>query len=137
MKKILVILLFVISAMHIVLAQSPYWMRSAGGSAVDEGTGYYNCTWNSSGKGVGWWNITFYSGLANYNENYTRTSFYLSSAPVLGFASVVPPTGGWGVANYTYSVNVSGDADETINVNFYIKNETSYYIFKQQKTYLE
>lgn len=37
MKKILVILLFVISAMHAVLAQSPYWMRSAGGSAADEG----------------------------------------------------------------------------------------------------
>ena len=37
MKKILTILLLVFNTMPVILAQSPYWMRSAGGFGVDEG----------------------------------------------------------------------------------------------------
>ncbi|MFH1711273.1 MAG: hypothetical protein ABH840_03105, partial [Nanoarchaeota archaeon] len=94
-------------------------------TSLDEGTGYYNCTWNSTGKSTGYWNVTFYSGIASYNPGNASTGFYLSSAPIPSFTSVNPSSGGWGVANYTYSVNITGDADETINVSFWLRNATN------------
>ncbi|MCK9371409.1 hypothetical protein M0R04_15955, partial [Candidatus Dojkabacteria bacterium] len=90
----------------------------------NDGSGVYSCTWTSAGNATGWYNVTFYSGMANYNSNDTTKSFFLSSTQTLTSPSVNPTSGGWGIANYTYSITVSKDDADTVNVSFWLRNAT-------------
>jgi len=93
-------------------------------TASDEGTGYYSYVWNSTGNSSGYYNVTFYSGLDNYNNDSALVGFFLSSTQTLTSPSVSPTSGGWGVANYTYSVVVADTDGDTVNVTLWIRNAT-------------
>ena len=82
--------------------------------AQGENNGYYNCTWNSSNKPVGWYTVKFYSEKSYYNPGIAGTTFYLSSAPELIAWTVEPSSGGWGVPSYVYRVNVTDIDNDTV-----------------------
>ncbi|MBU4242660.1 MAG: hypothetical protein KKF52_05495, partial [Nanoarchaeota archaeon] len=93
----------------------------------EEGQGWYNCTWYSAQNVTGYWNVTFYSELANYNKDQDNKQFYLSSIPVLQYANVTPSTGGWGRPNYTYTVNVTDVDGDNVTVKFWLsKDDTAW-----------
>ena len=93
-------------------------------SATDEGTGYYSYSWDSTGQAPGWYNVTFTTANANYNSNYTYTSFYLSSEATLNNPSVDPSSGGWGHPDYNYSISVDDADGDVVNVSLWIRNAT-------------
>jgi len=90
----------------------------------DEGTGFYNYTWNSAGKSPGAWNVTFNTGNSSYNTDSFIRSFFLSSTQTLTSPSVSPSSGGWGVPNYTYSITVNDADSDSVTVNAWVKNLT-------------
>ncbi|MDI6737663.1 MAG: hypothetical protein QME12_04045, partial [Nanoarchaeota archaeon] len=92
-------------------------------TANDENSGWYNCTWASGSNATGYWNATFYSGIANYNPGTDTERFFLSSTPVLSAANVTPGSGGWGRANYTYKVNVTDIDGDTVTVKFWLSKD--------------
>jgi hypothetical protein len=93
--------------------------------AQEEGNGWYNCTFDTTGKPVGWYDVKFYASKAYYNPGIDTTSFYLSSAPQLIAYVVSPSSGGWGVPQYVYRVNVTDIDNDTVTVYFWLKNETT------------
>ncbi|MCK4336001.1 MAG: hypothetical protein KAW40_04740, partial [Candidatus Aenigmarchaeota archaeon] len=81
---------------------------NASNGLVEEGNGWYNCTWDTSDKEVGNYLIEFYTNRSYYNPDKANVSFYLSSAPLLEEPKVIPSSGGWN-RTYNYTVNVTDE----------------------------
>ncbi|UCD07246.1 MAG: hypothetical protein JSW41_05485, partial [Candidatus Aenigmatarchaeota archaeon] len=90
----------------------------------EETNGWYNCSWDSTGKEVGWYNITMYTNRSFYNINTTNATFYLFSGIILEDANVTPNVGGWGASPYNYTVNVTDEDNDTVIVELWLKNAT-------------
>ncbi|MCG2724293.1 hypothetical protein L6303_06120, partial [archaeon] len=90
-------------------------------------------TWSPSGAPLGWYNVTmtsFSEGSENgkYN-NGTKTllnGFFLASVPQLNNPALSPyPAGSWQKSPFNFSVNITGEDNETISTILWIKNQTS------------
>ncbi|MEK6843499.1 MAG: hypothetical protein AABY04_03340, partial [Candidatus Micrarchaeota archaeon] len=86
----------------------------------DEGAGVYNCTYNTSAKPYGIYNITTNGTKINYNfkMNATISNFIISSNPTLTVANVTPSIGGWG-ENFTFSVRVDEPDGDSVTVKLW------------------
>ncbi|RKX21963.1 MAG: hypothetical protein DRP45_11795, partial [Candidatus Zixiibacteriota bacterium] len=100
---------------------------------VEEGDGWYNCTWDTSGKDVGWYNVTFYTDKNYYNPDTASVNFYLSSAPLLEEPLVIPSSGGWN-RTYNYTVNVTDEDNDTVSVYFYLNSTKTGGVWEYQET---
>ena len=89
-------------------------------STEEEGDGWYNCTWDSSGKDTGYHTVTMFSNESYYNYGNTTTTFYLSSTPVFEDETVLPATGGWGASPYNYTVNITDVDNDTLTISFWL-----------------
>ncbi|RLG19606.1 hypothetical protein DRN74_06585, partial [Candidatus Micrarchaeota archaeon] len=87
--------------------------------------GYYNCTWDSTLKTPGWWDIRLNSSKDAYNINSTILDnwFYLQNTPPsYENVSVNPPVSGWGTS-YNYSVNVSDVDNDDVTCTLYVSTD--------------
>ncbi|RLI90751.1 MAG: hypothetical protein DRO89_05290, partial [Candidatus Altiarchaeales archaeon] len=109
-------------------------IRSPSGSWEDctpvenEGDGYYNCSWNSTDKQSGFWDIRFNSSKYNFNDNSTVWNDWfevLNVGPAFNSVQVTPSTAGWG-NNYTYSVNISDPEGDNVNCTLFINTSASW-----------
>jgi len=76
--------------------------------AIHVGDGYYNCTWDSTGKAGGWYNVTMYASRSYYvSRSDTQVNAFFLITPVeLRNAQVsYPGDGGWGEL-HNFSVEV-------------------------------
>ena len=89
---------------------------SSCGTVNDEGDGWYNCTWSSTGQPEGNWSINVTTERSDYNQNETKwlNRFYLDN---LGQAAenqtFAPSQGGWG-ATYVYNISVYDPEGDTV-----------------------
>ncbi|MCW1304417.1 MAG: DUF853 family protein [Candidatus Parvarchaeota archaeon] len=90
----------------------------------DELNGSYNCTFNTSGYAVRYWNITMNSSKAYYHTNTTTKidAFWVETAPILEAPSVTPEIGGWG-ETFTFKVNVTDEDLDVLTVNFWLRRK--------------
>jgi len=82
---------------------------------LQEGQGYYNCTWDSTAKPYGWYTVkmTGSKSYHPYNETIKSNSFFLASNPQINNPSVDHTLGGWGEL-YTFIVYIT-DRDKNNN----------------------
>ncbi|MBU2638069.1 MAG: hypothetical protein KJ955_03790, partial [Nanoarchaeota archaeon] len=86
-----------------------------------ESGGVYNCTWNSTKGGLGWYNVSF-SGLKQYYPyNTTETAWFKTTgSPSLSNPQISPANAPWG-APHTFSVTpAAGDESTQVWVRAYI-----------------
>jgi len=84
---------------------------------------FHYCTWDTTGKPIGLYNVTFHAEKQYYNNVSGDSTFYLLTPPHLNYPSVTPSSGGWGIKPYNYSINVTDDPGEEVNVSIYFKKE--------------
>jgi hypothetical protein len=96
--------------------------------------GYYNCSWDTTGKPVGTYLVEMFSSRTDHNDGYDSVSFYLSSAPILESPTVIPSSGGWGRSPYNYTVNVTDEDNDTVTIYLWLKNETGNWSNPENKT---
>ena len=91
-----------------------YYCPSSG-YVTNETGNFYNCTWDSSGKAGGWYNVTMESSKDYYiNGSYTReNAFFLITPVVLSNPQVsYPGDGSWGeLHNFSVIVNHYADVN--------------------------
>ncbi len=83
----------------------------------DEGDGWYNCSWDSTGKDEGDWDVRMnYSGTYYNNGSVSEGDWFFldnlepyNSSPLL----VDPPVDGWGY-NFTYNTTVSDPENDSV-----------------------
>jgi hypothetical protein len=88
--------------------------------------GWYNCTWNSTNKTEGLWDIRVNSTQTNFTSN---SSVYVDWFNLLNWnvsntsSPVVSPIqGGW-TRLYNYTVNVSDQEGDTVNCSLFISKD--------------
>ncbi len=86
-------------------------------NVIDDGGGYYNCTFNTSSLAVGWYNLTMNYSRQHYNANSTTktSAFFIETAPRLAVPNISKTLGGWG-ETYIFSVNVSDEDSDNVRV---------------------
>jgi hypothetical protein len=93
--------------------------------------GWYNCTWNSTNKTEGQWDVRVNSSLTNFSDNSTT---YVDWFNLLNWnvtnesvPNVLPSEGGW-TRLYNYTIDVYDQEGDTINCSLYISkdNETTW-----------
>ncbi|MCX6814805.1 MAG: hypothetical protein NTY20_04120, partial [Candidatus Aenigmarchaeota archaeon] len=98
----------------------------------DEGNGWYNCSFNTTGMPPRMYNITMNSSKQYYNNltitmQYVQgqTSFWVETSPILWQSTVTinPMVGGWSEP-FTFNVTVMDDDLDTIKVDAYFRQET-------------
>ncbi|MEM5855671.1 MAG: hypothetical protein QW472_05155, partial [Candidatus Aenigmatarchaeota archaeon] len=87
---------------------------------LNEGLGYYNCTFNTSSPilmPARFYNIKFNSSKQYYNPSVVigNNNFWIETAPTLTNPSVNNTQGGWGEW-YTFSVNVTDEDRDDVRV---------------------
>jgi hypothetical protein len=98
-------------------------------SIVEDGNGYYNCTWDTSGFGGGWYNITMNSSAGS---NYTNDSYMKPNAfevilppnekPQLQNPTVIPAVEGWGVLR-NFTVELYDNDNDNVTITFYLSSD--------------
>jgi hypothetical protein len=91
------------------------------------GNGIYNCSWNSTGAPLGWYDVEFNATNVSYYNNATRIishvfriTPYEYSPCILQNETVVPEDdGGWG-EEFTFKVNVTDIDGQDVNVSFWL-----------------
>ncbi len=80
-----------------------------------EGSGYYNCTWDSTSQLRINWNITMSVNKTYYAPNSTMEgrAFHLGTAPLVSTPTVQPASEGWGY-RFTFNVYFT-DSDNDVN----------------------
>ncbi|MCK4497157.1 MAG: hypothetical protein KAU24_03120, partial [Candidatus Aenigmarchaeota archaeon] len=109
-------------------APDDWWNESY--TPTDEGTGWYNYTWDTSFHMGGYWDIRINSSIDYYYLNTTTWEdwVYLENTPPnITSANVTPSSGGWGTV-FEYSVNIYDDQQDNVTCSLYIStnNGTSY-----------
>ncbi|RLG79724.1 MAG: hypothetical protein DRO09_04035 [Thermoprotei archaeon] len=87
--------------------------------------GYYNCTWDSTLKKPGWWDILVNATKDYYHYNYSEFNdwFYLQNTPTdYSNITVTPNEAGWG-ATFNYTVNVSDVDYDDVTCTLYISKD--------------
>ncbi|MDI6826829.1 MAG: hypothetical protein QMD36_06670, partial [Candidatus Aenigmarchaeota archaeon] len=95
---------------------------------LEEGSGWYNCTWDSTGKQEGNWNIRINTSKTYYNDNSTTWAnrFFLDNLPPSGANLIATPDpGGWG-EEFTYNVSVSDPENDTVTCRLWINTTGSW-----------
>ncbi|RLE11485.1 hypothetical protein DRJ04_07985, partial [Candidatus Aerophobetes bacterium] len=89
--------------------------------------GNYSCEWSSSEGVEGVYTVTMTSKRTYYNSDTVTESdmFTLKAPPKLDNPTVTPSSGGWGRSPYTYSITVTDDPGDTVNVSFWLKKTVS------------
>ncbi|MFH0929623.1 MAG: hypothetical protein V1818_04740, partial [Candidatus Aenigmatarchaeota archaeon] len=103
-------------------------------SALHQGNGIFNCSWNSAGKSTGWYNVTMISYDSNFhNGTASQTNaFYLRSPILLEDLDIDPDGGGsYGYSPFNFSVNVTASDDENVTVYLYLYNSTHSWLDNQ------
>jgi len=98
---------------------------------LNEGDGYYNCTFNTSYPIVvpaRWYSVNFTANLTNYNTNSTifTNRFWIETKPILTAPRILQPasySGGWG-ETWIFAVNISDEDLDTLTVNLYTNTST-------------
>ncbi|MFH8092821.1 MAG: hypothetical protein QXM38_02680, partial [Candidatus Aenigmatarchaeota archaeon] len=93
------------------------------GTFMNEGNGYYNCSFDTTSKPTQWYNVRMNSsGLQYYTPNVTTktNAFFISTPPVLSNPTTTPLSGGWG-APHTFSVYIKDDDNDVNNVSLWIR----------------
>jgi len=95
-----------------------------GGSINDEGTGWYNCTWNTFGHKGGNYTVRMTVDKSpDYNSNVTTLTDYIylnNTPPEYDNFSVTPAEDGWGVV-YNYSVDIWDTQEDNVTCNLWVK----------------
>jgi len=89
--------------------------------------GWYNCTWNSTSKAEGQWDVRlnttkpgyFYSNSTTYTDWFTLVNWNVSN---ISTPSVDPAQGGW-TRLYNYTVNVSDQEGDSVNCSLFISRD--------------
>ncbi|MBU1196974.1 DUF87 domain-containing protein [Candidatus Micrarchaeota archaeon] len=91
----------------------------------DESDGTYNCTINTTGFNVGFFNVSITANRTYYNNesNVSVNAFFLETTPVLSNPNVTPSNGGWG-ETFNYSVLVSDNDGDNVTVYLWERNRT-------------
>ncbi|MFA4846380.1 MAG: hypothetical protein WC654_07565, partial [Patescibacteria group bacterium] len=114
---------------------SPLGQWETCGGASEQGSGVYNCSWNSSGKKEGNWTLMFNSSKQYYYSNSSNLSdwFYLDDAsPSATGLTVSPSSGGWSRL-FNYSVNVNDVAGDNVSCKLFVStNNGSGWSFRGQ-----
>ena len=86
-------------------------------------------------RDIGYYNLTFYANRSYYNPSTYTVQFYLSSSPILESPNVTPSSGGWN-RTYNYTINVTDEDNDTVNVNFYLNSTktSGLWEFQEQKS---
>ncbi|UCD07001.1 MAG: hypothetical protein JSW41_04170, partial [Candidatus Aenigmatarchaeota archaeon] len=118
-------------------APDNWWNESY--TPTDEGTGWYNYTWDTSFHIGGWWDIRINSSIDYYNSNTTTWDdwVYLENTPPnITSANVTPSSGGWGTI-FEYSVNIYDDQQDNVTCSLYVStnNGTSYSMWNETIIY--
>ncbi len=82
----------------------------------DEGNGWYNCTWSSTGQPEGNWSINVTTGKNDYNPNTTvwLNRFFLDNrGQAAENQTFAPSQGGWGTT-YTYNISIADPEGDTV-----------------------
>jgi uncharacterized membrane protein/5-hydroxyisourate hydrolase-like protein (transthyretin family) len=84
---------------------------------IEEGSGIYNCSYNTSTLLPQYYNVTLYANRTYYNSlsNVSQNAFWVETRPELYSENVTPQSGGWS-EQFTYSVNASDADNDTLNV---------------------
>jgi hypothetical protein len=95
-------------------------------SSQDSGQGWYNCTWNSTGKEEGYWNIRLNSSKQYFNDNSTIYNNWFQlvnwEASNTSIPSVTPTQNGW-TRLYNYTVAIYDQEGDTINCSLFISRD--------------
>ncbi|MCK4968109.1 MAG: hypothetical protein KAS12_03555, partial [Candidatus Aenigmarchaeota archaeon] len=80
----------------------------------------YTCTWSTTGKSVGNYNVTTITTKAYHNNNtdFETSAFKIKSTPKLTSAIVTPDTEGWSVLR-NFTVNVTDNSGDTVTVRLW------------------
>ncbi|RKY29960.1 MAG: hypothetical protein DRP74_07910, partial [Candidatus Omnitrophota bacterium] len=80
----------------------------------------YNCTWDTTGKAVGQYNVTMTVNKQFYldSSDFEQNAFKINATPMLTGADVSPRSDGW-VLQRTFTVNVTDNAGDSVNVSLY------------------
>jgi hypothetical protein len=106
------------------------------------GDGNYTCDWPTSGKPAGWYNVTMVANKSYYNDDTDNqtNAFYLFVRPFLTDPHVIDKygnkdiaSGGWGRSPYNYTINVTDDEGDQVNVSFWLKT-TGSWIYQGSQT---
>jgi len=101
----------------------------------DEGTGWYNCTWNSTGRNEGNYSIRINSSKTNYNSNstYYNNVFFLNNQnPNATDLLDTPEIGGWG-ETFTYNASVTDPENDNVTCTLWV-NTTGSWVNKGSTT---
>ncbi|MFH1473362.1 MAG: hypothetical protein ABIE55_00555, partial [Candidatus Aenigmatarchaeota archaeon] len=101
---------------------------------VHRGNGVYNCSWDSSDKATGWYNITMISYGSNYHNgtDVQSDAFYLRSGIQLEDISMEPVGGGsYGYSPFNFTVNVTSSDNENVTVYLYLQNVSGWFLENQ------
>ena len=109
---------------------------------LDEGSGYYNCTFNVSSPVLmptRWYDVISYVNKSYFNSNSTIKSnaFWVETQPLL-FAPQVNSeqggnVGGWG-EDWNFTVNVTDEDLDSVTVYLWIRKIGGSWIYKGSKT---
>ncbi|RLI97718.1 MAG: hypothetical protein DRP00_03670, partial [Candidatus Aenigmatarchaeota archaeon] len=101
----------------------------------NENNGYYNCTWDSTGKPEGNYSIRISTSRNDYNSNTTLypNRFWLENRePTYSNLLVTPQSGGWG-DRYIFNVTVQDPENDSVTCWLYV-NTTGQFILKGNQT---
>jgi hypothetical protein len=104
-------------------------------SPINEDNGNYNCTWDSTSKPEGYWNITIQASKTYYSTNTTTFAnwFWLENRPpVVSNLNVTPNAAGWG-SLFNYSAYVEDPENDIVTCSLYVKT-TDNWVYKGSKT---
>jgi hypothetical protein len=102
----------------------------------DEGDGWYNCSWDSTGEPEGNWSINITTTLENYNSNISVwwNWFWLDNIEqTSGNQSVSPAVGGWGT-NYTYNITINDPEGDTVGCYLWTNTTGSGWVLRGNDT---
>jgi hypothetical protein len=96
-------------------------------SAQNSYNGWYNCTWNSTAKQEGRWDIRvnstkpgyFYSNSTVYTDWFQLVNWNVSNTSI---PTVSPSQGGW-TRKYNYTVSIYDQEGDTINCSLYVSKD--------------
>jgi len=113
------------ASVYFNLTQGNQWFRCPTiGNAQDLGGGYYTCTFDSTDKPLGWYNVTMHSSKTNYFDglDVQYNAFFLSTVPLLDNPQDQPDPVPWDKeANFT--IYVTDEDNETATVRFWLKKD--------------
>ncbi|RMG91125.1 MAG: hypothetical protein D6706_18540, partial [Chloroflexi bacterium] len=94
----------------------------------NEGDGYYNCTWDSTGKPEGNYSIILHSERGSYNPNTTvRYNWFWLENLNTSYSNpqVDPPLGGWG-ETFQFNVSINDTEGDTVNCTLWVNTSTGW-----------